>query len=211
MGVDWTVIAHEFGHGIGGFADEYSVAGTYTGGEQSWIDLTTITNRATTKWKQFINPTTPLPTGVGSGANYNQGTRPATWSSNLDVGLFEGGGTMNTGIYRPVENCRMKGNTPEYCPVCYTSIKTNRDMKPAITSVAHTLAISSTAAVAMYFFITGRRSNCSVTTAQDSRTPSAVSNVCRVRGNSNPMIKSWSAISMVTASKKSSSSMALTG
>jgi hypothetical protein len=127
MGVDWTVIAHEFGHGIGGFADEYSVTGNYTGGEQSWIDLTTITNRATTKWKQFINPTTPLPTGVGSGADYNQGTRPATWSSNFDVGLFEGGGTMNTGIYRPVENCRMKGNTPEYCPVCYTSIKTNRD------------------------------------------------------------------------------------
>src|SRR2546421_6327333 len=40
MGVDWTVIAHEFGHGIGGFADEYSVAGNYTGGEQGWINLT---------------------------------------------------------------------------------------------------------------------------------------------------------------------------
>ena len=26
MGVNWTVIAHEFGHGIGGFADEYSAA-----------------------------------------------------------------------------------------------------------------------------------------------------------------------------------------
>jgi len=127
MGVDWTVIAHEFGHGIGGFADEYSVAGAYTGGEQSWINLTTLTDRATTKWHQFVNPTTPLPTGVGSAANYNQGTRPATWSSNFDCGLFEGGGTMNTGIYRPVENCRMNGNTPEYCPVCYTSIKTARD------------------------------------------------------------------------------------
>jgi hypothetical protein len=33
MGVDWPVIAHEFGHGIGGFADEYSVAGTHAGGE----------------------------------------------------------------------------------------------------------------------------------------------------------------------------------
>jgi hypothetical protein len=127
MGVDWQVLAHEFGHGIGGFADEYSVTGNYTGGEQGWINLTTITNRATTKWRQFINPTTPLPTGVGSGANYNQGTRPATWSSNFDAGLFEGGGTMNTGIYRPVENCRMNSNTPEYCPVCYTSIKTARD------------------------------------------------------------------------------------
>jgi len=50
MGVDWTVIAHEFGHGIGGFADEYSVTGNYTGGEQGWINLTTLTDRATTKW-----------------------------------------------------------------------------------------------------------------------------------------------------------------
>jgi len=127
MGVDWTVIAHEFGHGIGGLTDEYSVEGAYTGGEQSWINLTTITDRATTKWHQFIAPSTPLPTGVGSGASYNQGVRPATWDSSQDAGLFEGGGTLNTGIYRPVENCRMKGNAPPYCPVCYTSFKTNRD------------------------------------------------------------------------------------
>ena len=95
----------------------------------AWINLTTNTDRATTKWRQFIAPTTPLPTGVGTAANYNQGTRPATWSSNFDAGLFEGGGTNNTGIYRPVENCRMNGNTPEYCPVCYTSMKTNRHVE----------------------------------------------------------------------------------
>ncbi|MBA2322646.1 MAG: hypothetical protein H0V92_01025 [Pseudonocardiales bacterium] len=76
---------------------------------------------------QFIDPSTPLPTGVGPGANYNQGPRPTTWDSNQEVGLFEGGGTLNTGIYRPVETCRMNSNTPPYCPVCYTSIKTNRD------------------------------------------------------------------------------------
>ena len=127
MGIDWSVIAHEFGHGVGGFADEYSVGGAYTGGEQGWINLTTITDRATTKWRQFIAPTTPLPTGVGAGANYNNGPRPADWDSDADAGLFEGGGTLNTGIYRPVENCRMKGNSPEFCPVCYTSIKTARD------------------------------------------------------------------------------------
>ncbi len=128
MGVNWSVIAHEFGHGIGGFSDEYSAGrGAYTGGEQGWINLTTITDRATTKWRQFIAPTTPLPTGIGPGANYNNGPRPATWDSNQDVGLYEGGGTYDTGIYRPVENCRMKGNTPPYCPVCYTSIKTARD------------------------------------------------------------------------------------
>ncbi|TDW84064.1 IgA peptidase M64 [Kribbella pratensis] len=127
MGVNWTVIAHEFGHGIGGFADEYSAGGAYTGGEQGWINLTTITDRATTKWAHLIAPATPLPTGIGSAADYNNGPRPADWNSNTDIGLFEGGGTANTGLYRPVENCRMKGNTPPYCPVCYTSIKTARD------------------------------------------------------------------------------------
>jgi IgA Peptidase M64/FG-GAP-like repeat len=129
LGVGWDTIAHEFGHGIGGFDDEYSDHGNYTGGEQGWINLTTNTDRATTKWRQFIAPATPLPTGVGTAANYNQGTRPATWSSNFDAGLFEGGGTNNTGIYRPVENCRMNSNTPEYCPVCYTSMKTNRHVE----------------------------------------------------------------------------------
>lgn len=126
LGVGWDVIAHEFGHGIGGLDDEYSVQGSYTGTEQGWINLTTVTDRATTKWRQFIDATTPLPTGVGAGANYNQGPRPAGWSSTFDAGLFEGGGTLNTGIYRPVENCRMKGNSPEFCPVCYTSLKTAR-------------------------------------------------------------------------------------
>jgi hypothetical protein len=123
LGVGWDVIAHEFGHGIMGLADEYSNNGNYTGGEMGWINLTTVTDRATTRWRHFIAPSTPLPTGVGAAANYNQGTRPPTWSSNHDAGLFEGGGTLNTGIYRPVENCRMNGNSPEFCPVCYTAFK----------------------------------------------------------------------------------------
>ena len=123
MGVGWDTIAHELGHGVGGFADEYSVAGTYSAGEPGVVNLTINTNRATTKWGRFISPTTPVPTGVGSAANYNQGTRPAGWDSSQDVGLFEGGGTNNRGVYRPVENCRMNGNSPPYCPVCYTSLK----------------------------------------------------------------------------------------
>lgn len=131
LGVAWDVIAHEFGHGIGGFADEYSAGGAYTGADLGWINVTTVTDRATTRWRQFIDPATPLPTGVGAAANYNQGPRPPGWSSNFDVGLFEGGNTQNTGIYRPVENCRMNGNTPEFCPVCYTSMKTARHAETA--------------------------------------------------------------------------------
>lgn len=129
MGVDWSVIAHEFGHGIGGLADEYSAGRTYSGSEPGAVNVTINTNRASLKWRQFVAPTTPVPTGVGAAANYNQGPRPAGWSGALDVGLFEGGGTNDTGMYRPVENCRMNGNAPPYCPVCYTSFKHNYDAK----------------------------------------------------------------------------------
>ena len=126
MGVGWETIAHEFGHGLGSLGDEYSVTGAWGGGGEP-VNLTADSNRATTKWRQFIAPTTPVPTGVGSGASWNQGPRPATWDSNTDVGLFEGGGTVNTGVYRPVEDCRMKSNSPAYCPVCYTSFKQQYD------------------------------------------------------------------------------------
>lgn len=127
MGVDWSVLAHEFGHGIGGFADEYSAGLAYSGGEPGAVNVTVNTNRATLKWRQFVAATTPIPTGVGAAANYNQGPRPADWDSNQDVGLFEGGGTYDTGMYRPVENCRMDSNSPPYCPVCYTSMKQRND------------------------------------------------------------------------------------
>jgi hypothetical protein len=72
-------------------------------------------------------PSTPVPTGIGNCADYNQGAKPPTWDDNQDVGLFEGGGTRQTGIFRPVVNCRMSSNAPPYCPVCYTSFKRSYD------------------------------------------------------------------------------------
>ena len=128
LGSGWDVIAHEFGHGLGNLGDEYCVANAFTGNEGDLpANLTANTNRSTTKWGRFIAPSTPVPTGVGNCSDYNQGTRPAGWNSNTDVGLYEGGGTNQTGIYRPVENCRMRGNSPPFCPVCYTSFKQQYD------------------------------------------------------------------------------------
>ena len=213
MGVDWDVIAHEFGHGIGGFADEYSVTGNYTGGEQGWINLTTITDRATTKWRQFIDPTTPLPDRRRAARRTTtRAPGPPTWSSNFDAGLFEGGGTMNTGIYRPVENCRMNGNTPEYCPVCYTSIKTNRD---------HETGHHFRDAHAGHFYGSRPQRRASSSRHVDPALPerrrrvrahaSAASNGCRARGSSSRTTRSWSATSTATAPTRSSSSTASTG
>jgi hypothetical protein len=127
LGSNWSVMAHEFGHGTGGLADEYCTSRVYTGGEPGAVNLTINTNRATTKWRRFINTTTPLPTGTSNCADYTAGPKPPNWSNDQDVGIFEGGGTNQTGIYRPVVNCRMRGNSPPFCPVCYTEMKTKQD------------------------------------------------------------------------------------
>ena len=129
MGVGWDVMAHEFGHGLGGLADEYCRARAYAGAEPGAVNVTTNTNRNTLKWKQYVNPSTPVLTGVGSCAGYTGGARPADWSDSQSAGLFEGGSTHGTGVYRPVINCRMNGNSPEFCPVCYTHMKQTVDPK----------------------------------------------------------------------------------
>jgi IgA peptidase M64/VCBS repeat protein len=128
LGVDWPVMAHEFGHGTGGLADEYCASpGGWSGGEPGVVNLTTNTNRATLKWGNFVAPSTPLPTGTGACADYTAAPKPPGWSDDQDVGLFEGGGTVSLGVYRPVVNCRMRGNAPPYCPVCYTQMKRTMD------------------------------------------------------------------------------------
>jgi hypothetical protein len=133
MAGGWSVMAHEFGHGTGGLADEYCTSRNYTGGEPGAVNVTANTNRATLKWRNFINPTTPVKTGVGNCAGYTQGTKPAGWSDSQDAGLFEGGSTYGTGMYRPVINCRMRGNSPPFCPICYTELKKKADAKTGRT------------------------------------------------------------------------------
>ena len=208
------VIAHEFGHGIGGFADEYSVTGNYTGGEQGWINLTTITDRATTKWQQFIDPTTPLPDRRGSRARTTTRARGRpTWSSNFDVGLFEGGGTFNTGIYRPVENCRMNWQQPGVLPgLLHVDQDATATTRPSTTSVARMPATSTAAAGATCCCTMERRSSCSGTTAagftHTLQRRRAGAGVLAVPSRTT---RSWSATSTVTASTRSSSSTASTG
>lgn len=130
LGSSWAVMAHEFGHGAGGLADEYCRPGSYSGAEPGQVNITANSNRNTLKWRGFVNPATPVPTGInatpgqGGCTPYNQGSKPAGWSSDQDVGLFEGGQYVTSGKYRPVDNCRMRGNSPPYCPVCYTEMKT---------------------------------------------------------------------------------------
>ncbi len=133
MGSSAAVMAHEFGHGTGGLADEYcSRPEAYPGGEPGRPNVTINSSRATLKWRQFVDPRTPVPTGVSPDpptgcTGWTEGTKPAGWSDSADAGLFEGGSTYQQGIYRPVINCRMRGNSPPFCPVCYTQMKSNAE------------------------------------------------------------------------------------
>jgi hypothetical protein len=134
MGSTWAVMAHEFGHGAGGLADEYCQPGTFTGGEPGAVNVTANSNRTTLKWRQYVDPSTPVPTGInpnpGNGicTGWNQGPQPADWDGSQSAGLFEGAQYVDSGKYRPVINCRMRGNSPPYCPVCYTEMKSKHHL-----------------------------------------------------------------------------------
>jgi len=111
-GDDWDVVAHEYGHGIAGLFDEYSVGGTYTDAPVNIKNCSTVLDRKGVSWRPFINADTPLPSDL-----------LATADPNLTVGMFTGCNYATKGIYRPVRECRMKSNTPHFCPVCLGLMK----------------------------------------------------------------------------------------
>ncbi len=106
---------HEFGHSFGGLADEYYSSQVayeefYNLNVEPWEpNITTLINFSN-KWEDLIKKDTPVPT-------------PNSTEYQDIVGLFEGGGYMTKGIYRPYFTCRMKeNNAPGFCPVCINAI-----------------------------------------------------------------------------------------
>ena len=105
------VIVHELGHTIGGLGDEYytsevSVRDFYPEGiEPTDPNLTTLVN-FDAKWKNMMAPTTPVPT-------------PDSEEYDNVLGVFEGGGYVANGVYRPYRSCTMKEAVyNKFCPVC---------------------------------------------------------------------------------------------
>lgn len=110
------VFIHEFGHGFAGLGDEYyesdvSYTDFYSPQIEPWEpNLTTLKNFPV-KWKNMLAPGTPIPT-------------PPTEKYINETGVFEGGGYVSKGVYRPAYDCRMKSNRPEeFCKVCQKSIE----------------------------------------------------------------------------------------
>jgi len=102
-------VAHEYGHGIAGLYDEYTVQGTgaYSGSEINVKNCSVTRDRDNVVWSQLIDPKTDIPTDSSKNIDINQ-----------TVGIFTGCDYAETKIYRPVKECRMNSNDRVFCPVC---------------------------------------------------------------------------------------------
>ena len=110
------IFIHELGHGFAGLADEYYTSSTsyndfYNLEVEPWEpNITTIVDFEN-KWKEMVKKKTPIPT-------------PDTEKYINKVGVFEGGGYVAKGVYRPVHDCLMKSFSGDvFCPVCSKGIQ----------------------------------------------------------------------------------------
>jgi hypothetical protein len=107
------VFVHEFGHNLAGLGDEYTGNVTYETGAaekaEPWEpNLTVLKNPANLKWRDLVEPGTPIPTPPGFAGK---------------VGAFEGAGYEARGMYRPEAACIMGSTGPVgFCRVCQRAI-----------------------------------------------------------------------------------------
>jgi len=122
------IAIHEMGHTAFGLADEYeyysgcaeSGHNNHSGSEPSQPNITTNKNRTTTKWRDLIQPATPVPTTKNANcANCDPQPSPVAVGT---IGLFEGADYYHCGIYRPEFDCRMRNLDRPFCGVCQQAI-----------------------------------------------------------------------------------------
>lgn len=115
------IYAHEFGHLFAGLADEY-VGGVeysefYPTDVEPWEPNLTTLVHFDLKWKSMLPEGTIIPT-------------PARYENNEKLGVYEGGGYVSKGVYRPWPNCLMNNlhQIDVFCPVCIKSIQEMIDL-----------------------------------------------------------------------------------
>lgn len=108
-----VVFVHEFGHSFAGLADEYfssevAYQDFYNLKYEPWEpNITTLIDFGS-KWKNLLPANTPIPT-------------PLDDAHKDKAGVFEGGGYLAKGIYRPMDHCMMRDYAP-FCPACSRAI-----------------------------------------------------------------------------------------
>lgn len=111
------VFVHEFGHSFAGLADEYfydsddTYLEMYNTAVEPWEPNITSLVEFEKKWKDMLGNNVVIPTPVVKG-------------QEQVLGVYEGAGYMTKGLYRPVDNCRMRTNEAAgFCPVCRRAIE----------------------------------------------------------------------------------------
>lgn len=130
--------SHEFGHLFVGLADEY-VGGTemsdlYFPGVEPWeANITTLTDLDAKTWGRLLPEETREKNTDHTGWGLNP-QNPASPDFNPKkpwaLGIYEGGGYLQQGVYRPWPNCMMNWfhRIDVYCPVCQEAVRETIDL-----------------------------------------------------------------------------------
>ncbi len=108
---------HEIGHSFASLGDEYAANGYtneyFSSEREPWEEnLTTLKDFSKKKiWNSLLGKGVKIPTEI-------------TKRSGKVVGVYEGGGYVEKGVYRPMVNCMMRslGGDKTFCPVCTEAI-----------------------------------------------------------------------------------------
>lgn len=116
------VIVHEFGHSFGGLGDEYFyddpvdtgfAENMYSLDYEPWEPNITSLVDFDSKWRHMLPEGTSIPTEP-----------TAERAKSYTIGVYEGGGYLTHGVYRPAVTCRMRDNVAtQFCPVCQAAIE----------------------------------------------------------------------------------------
>lgn len=107
------MFTYEFGHSFAGLGDEYfesevTYESYYNLEKELWEPNITTLVEFEKKWKDLLPEGTPIPT-------------PLNDETKDGIGVFEGGGYLSEGIYRPMDHCKMRDYAP-FCPACSRAI-----------------------------------------------------------------------------------------
>jgi IgA Peptidase M64 len=110
-----SIAIHEMGHSAFGLADEYGGNGTGTpGGEPPQPNVTRDTDRDTNKWGALIAASTPMPSQRDPKCAAPLLEMPPRGA----VGTYEVAIFSDCNVYRPLDRCKMRTLTNDFCPVC---------------------------------------------------------------------------------------------
>jgi hypothetical protein len=133
------VYIHEFGHLLMGLGDEY-IGGVsydeesmYPADREPWeVNLTTLADFESKAWSRMLPEGTPIPTpmrrpapGHITAPDPTAPVLPKDAIGSEELGVYEGGGYVSKGVYRPWPNCLMNNlhTIDKFCPVCEAGIR----------------------------------------------------------------------------------------